>query len=141
MNRARVLERAGRALFAVPFVAIGLGHFANAAQMATMVPRFVPAPTVWVYVTGLVQIGASVSIGLRKRDELGGALLGALLLAYVGLVHVPAMLAATDDVQKMVSMGNVLKDIGLAGAALFVASGARAGHPASPSRQTLEPRT
>lgn len=125
MNRARIVERAGRALFAAPFIAIGLGHFANARQMAAMVPSFLPAPTVWVYVTGVIQIGASVSIALRKRDEPSGAVLAALLLAYVASVHMPAMVAAADDVQKMVSMGNALKDTGLAGAALFIASGAR----------------
>jgi uncharacterized membrane protein len=124
MNKA--LDRAGRIFFAVPFVFIGLGHFANARAMARMLPAMLPGAVLLVYFTGAIQILCSVAIVVRRGDRRAGLVLAGLLAAYVLLVHVPSMLAADGDAPRMVAMGNVLKDLGLAGGALILASSARA---------------
>jgi len=102
----------GRVIFALPFAIFGLFHFMNADGMAVMVP--VPGGAFWVYLTGLAMIAASVSILIKKKSGLASMLLGILLLLYAFTVQL-AMVLGGDQM----AMGQVLKDLALAGAAFY----------------------
>lgn len=104
----------GKYLFAVPFAVFGIMHLMNADAMAGMAPF---GGAIIVYITGLALIAASVSIIIGKMDKLASALLGLMLLLFALLVHAKGLSAATDAGASAASMGNMLKDLMLAGAA------------------------
>ena len=106
------LTTLGRVIFALPFAIFGLFHFINADGMAGMVP--VPGGAIWVYLTGLAMIAASVSILIKKKSGLASMLLGILLLLYAFTVQLPMVLGGDQ-----MAMGQVLKDLALAGAAFY----------------------
>jgi putative oxidoreductase len=106
----------GRWLFAIPFAIFGLFHFMNAEGMAGMVPDYMPAKSVLVYLSGAGLIAASVSMVTGKYDKLATTLLAIFLLMMVGLMHLQGAMS-----NNAASMSMLLKDISLAGAAMMYA--------------------
>lgn len=102
----------GKYLFAIPFAVFGVMHFTNAEAMAPM--AF--GSSIVVYVTGACLIAAAVSIVIGKKDRLAAMLLALFLLGTAILVHVQAVVGGDQA-----SMGQILKDLALAGAALMYA--------------------
>jgi len=110
----------GRWFFAMPFAIFGLLHFMNAEGMAEhVVPKYMPAPNIWVYLGGAGLIAASISILISKYDKLATTLLAIYLLLMVGMVHLGAAMSGGDGAQGAMSM--LLKDLALAGAAMMYA--------------------
>ncbi|MBW3533879.1 MAG: DoxX family protein [Gemmatimonadetes bacterium] len=109
----------GRYLYALPFMVFGLLHFINGPAMAGMVP--IPGGVLWVYLTGIAFIAASVAIMTGKMASLASALLGVMLLIFVLTIHVPGVMGAADQAAMQMSMTNLLKDAALAGGAWFIA--------------------
>jgi uncharacterized membrane protein len=108
---------AGRYLLVVPTLLFGVMHFMNANAMAGMVP--IPGGAVWIYITGLALVAASVSIIIGKWDKLAATLLGLLLIIFALSVHLPGVLESAEN---HVAMGGLLKDLGLAGGAWVYAA-------------------
>jgi uncharacterized membrane protein YphA (DoxX/SURF4 family) len=100
---------AGKWLYAIPFLVFASFHFLNTEMLAGVAPF---GGSVIVYITGLALIAASVSMMIGKYDKLASVLLAVMLLLFAILVHAPG---GAD------SMGNLLKDTSLAGAALMYA--------------------
>lgn len=110
----------GRWLFAIPFAIFGLFHFMNADAMAEyVVPSYMPAKVIWVYLSGTGLIAAAVGMAIGKYDKLAATLLSVFLLLLVVMVHLPGAMAGGDGAQAATSM--LLKDMGLAGAAMMYA--------------------
>lgn len=110
----------GRWLFAIPFAIFGLFHFMNAQAMADyVVPAYMPAKAIWVYLSGAGLIAAAVSMVIGKYDKLATTLLAVFLLLLVVMVHLPGAMAGGDGAQASMSM--LLKDLSLAGAAMMYA--------------------
>ena len=104
----------------MPFAIFGLLHFMNAEGMAEhVVPKYMPAPNIWVYLGGAGLIAASISILISKYDKLATTLLAIYLLLMVGMVHLGAAMSGGDGAQGAMSM--LLKDLALAGAAMMYA--------------------
>jgi uncharacterized membrane protein YphA (DoxX/SURF4 family) len=112
----KALSLSGRIIFALPFVLFGLGHLVNGSNMAAAVPSFVPGGVFWVYVTGVAMIAAGGSIISGKLIKLSSILLAVLLFTFAFTVFAPQM--AKGDQMAFVGF---MKDISLAGAALFIA--------------------
>ncbi len=104
----------GRILFAVPFLMFGIGHLTKAKDMVGMVPTWVPGGIFWVYFTGVAMLIAAVSIITTFKARLICILLAVLLLVYIITLHAPHM----DQMQHMTAL---FKDLGLMGAALYLA--------------------
>ncbi|MDX1477855.1 MAG: hypothetical protein R3301_09100 [Saprospiraceae bacterium] len=111
----------GKYLFAIPFAIFGIMHFMNASEMAVMVPSWLPAEEVLVYITGLAFILAAVSIVIGKKDKLAATLLGVMLIIFVLTMHLPGVINAPDEQMMQMSMSNLLKDLMLGGAAWMYA--------------------
>ena len=110
----------GRWLFIIPFAIFGLFHFMNANAMADyVVPAYLPAKVILVYLTGAALIGAAVSMVMGKYDKLAATLLAVFLILLVILIHLPGAMAGGDGAQASTSM--LLKDLSLAGAAMMFA--------------------
>lgn len=106
------LSMLGKYLFPIPFAVFGVLHLMNADAMAGMVPAYLPGGVLWVYLTGLALIAAPVAVLTGKKAELALQLLGLMLLLFVLLIHLPNLLGGDQS-----SMGGVLKDLSLCGAA------------------------
>ena len=110
----------GRWLFPIPVAIFGLMHFMKASQMATMIPNYLPAPIAWVLLADAGLVAAALAMLIGKYDKLAATLLAAELLLFVLLLHLPAVTAGGENSQ--LSMGNLLKDLSLAGAAMLYAT-------------------
>lgn len=113
----------GRVLFALPFAVFGLLHLFKAGDMAGMVPEYIPGGVLWVYVTGLIFLWFALE-ALRhgKSMRKAGLTLAVVLGIFVVTIHLPLVM---DPQTVAMGLPNFLKDIALAGAALFFASHAR----------------
>lgn len=112
------LSRAGRIVFAIPFAIFGLLHFMAGADMAGMVPGWLPAPTLWIYIVGLAFLAASVSFLIGKMVRQAGLALAVLLGSFVLTIHLPGIM---DAETAQMATTNGLKDLALLGGALLVA--------------------
>ena len=104
-----------RYMFAIPFGVFGAMHLMNGEAMAGMVPSYLPG-TVMVYLTGVALLAVTVSIIIKKMASLSTLLLGAMLVLFVLLLHLPGVMSG-DEAKMMASMPMLLKDFALAGAA------------------------
>ena len=106
----------GRVLFVVPMLVFGFGHLGDASAMSGMVPSFLPAPTLFVYLTGLLLIvaGGAIAVGYKTKQA---ALFLAVFLASTSFMVWAPMLSSGDQT----AFGMFMKDLGLTGAALFIA--------------------
>src|SRR6478736_551801 len=57
----------GRLFYAIPLAVFGSEHFTITPVIAGLVPRWIPAPTFWVYLVGAGFICAALSITVLVR--------------------------------------------------------------------------
>ncbi|MCP4457887.1 MAG: DoxX family protein [Cytophagales bacterium] len=103
----------GKLIFALVMAFFGINHLMKAEMMAGMVPDYMPAAVVIVYLTGVALIAAAVALLIGKKAQLAMTLLGVMLLLIALMIHLPGGEA---------SMPMLLKDLGLAGAAWFISA-------------------
>ena len=108
-------DKLPRLLFSLPFIILGAMHFVNAPAMSGLVPTFVPGAIFWVYLTGGCLVAAGISLNIGKKDALAMRLLAVLLITFALTVFLPMLL------RNNMALSSLLKDLGLAGAALFFA--------------------
>src|SRR6266496_5007169 len=83
----------GRLFFAIPMAVFGSEHFTATANIAALVPRWIPAHTFWVYLVGLAFICAAVSIAVLIQARLAAALVGMTFLIFICVMALPGTLA------------------------------------------------
>jgi uncharacterized membrane protein len=115
------ISKIGTVFYALVIGFFGLNHFLNGTGMQKMVPSFLPGGVVWVYITGAALLLAAIAFLINKQVKLAGLLLALFLLLIVLTVHLPAVLNAPDDGSRRFPMVNMIKDTGLAAAALVIA--------------------
>lgn len=108
-----------RILFVLPLVLFAMGHLTNANSMAEMMLPNFPGAIFFVYLTGLALLAAAISILIKKKASLATLLLALLLIMIAFIVYFPSMIG-TDPVAAEMAMPHFLKDLGLAGASLFM---------------------
>lgn len=110
------LKTIGRIIYAIPFGIFGLMHVMMAGNMSGMVPTWIPGGILWVYITGMALIAASVSIITKKQIYLTCLLLAGLLCIFVLTIHLPQLFGGNQ-----MAMGSVMKDTMSIGGALLIA--------------------
>jgi putative oxidoreductase len=108
-----VTRSVARVLFALPFVASGIIHFARAEEMAAAVP--IPGGIVWVYITGAAMIAAGIGLLTRKFGTWSALVLALLLVTFIVTMHLPG-LARSE--MRFEALMNLIKDTGLLAGAL-----------------------
>ena len=108
----------GRLFFAVPMGIFATQHFTNTKLVASIVPRWIPLHTFWVYVVGTAIIAAALSILLEKHSWLAATLLGCMFLLFVGLMHIHNIVV-THGARLFWIIG--LRDIAFSGGAFALA--------------------
>ena len=83
----------GRLFFAIPLAVFGSEHFTLTSNIATLVPRWIPAHTFWVYLVGLGFLCAALSIAVLIQARLAAALVGMTLLIFVLVMDMPGVVA------------------------------------------------
>jgi hypothetical protein len=83
----------GRLFFAIPMAVFGSEHFTATADIATLVPRWIPAHTFWVYLVGLAFLCAALSIAVLVQARLAAALVGMTMFIFVCVMDMPAIVA------------------------------------------------
>jgi len=114
-----LIARLGAIIYGLVMIAFSINHFKMGSGMAGYVPSYVPAPTVFIYLTGAGLALAGIAIVINVKPKLAGYLLAAMLLIIALTVHLPPVIHGTDDGSHY---PNLLKDLALTGAALFIAS-------------------
>src|ERR1700730_10358753 len=114
------LSKVGTIFYALVIGFFGINHFLNGTGMQKMVPSFLPGGVIWVYITGACLVAASIAFLINKQTRLAGLLLALFLILIVLTVHLPAVLNAPDYGSRRFPMTNLIKDTGLAAAALLV---------------------
>ena len=120
----QALPKIGRFMYAIPMAVFGMMHFMNAEMMAGMVP--IPGGVLWVYVTGIALIAATVAIITGKHAVLAAQLLGLMLLSFALTIHLPTLLGGDQA-----GMSMLLKDLSLSGAAFVLSCVLGAGSGSS----------
>ena len=115
------ISKIGTIFYALVIGFFGINHFMNGTGMQKMVPSFLPGGVIWVYLTGAALLLAAISFLINKYARLAGLLLALFLLLIVLTVHLPAVLNAPDYNARRFPLVNLIKDTGLAAAALLVA--------------------
>lgn len=87
----------GRLFFAIPMAVFGSEHFTATAEIARMVPRWIPAHTFWVYAVGIGFICAGLSITVLIQARLAAALVGLTMLIFVCVMDIPGALAHPNN--------------------------------------------
>lgn len=115
------ITKIGTIFYALVIAFFGINNLITGTGMQKMVPTFLPGGVVWVYITGACLLAAAIAFLIDKQARLAGFLLCLFLLLIVLTVHLPAVLDAPDMSARRFPMTNLIKDTGLAAAALLVA--------------------
>src|SRR5205809_1311287 len=83
----------GRLFFAIPLAVFGSEHFTLTANIANLVPRWIPAHPFWVYLVGVAFICAALSIATLVRARPAAALVGMTFLIFVLVMDMPGVMA------------------------------------------------
>jgi len=121
----------GRLFFAIPLAVFGSEHFTATANVASLVPRWIPAHTFWVYLTGTAFICAAVSIVILVQARLAAALVGMTFLIFVIVMDMPGVVAHPGN---RFFWALALRQLAFSGGAFAFAISPWSTRPRQPSR-------
>ncbi len=84
----------GAISFALMMIIFGTLHFLYAKDVAEYVTPWIPWHLFWTYLAGTALIGSGIAIILKIKVGLFAALLGAMLLSWFILLHIPRIIAS-----------------------------------------------
>lgn len=115
------IYRIGVVLYALVIGFFGVNHFLNGTGFQNTIPSFIPYHIFWVYLTGAALIAAAISFLTGKYTRAAGLFLALYLLVIVLTIHLPALIRTEGNPIISIALTNLVKDTGLAGAALMIA--------------------
>ena len=115
------IYKVGLVLYALVIGFFGVNHFLNGTGFQNTVPSFIPGGIFWVYLTGAALIAAAISFLTGKLTKAAGLFLAIFLIIVVLTIHVPALMHSSGSPTVSIALTNLVKDTGLAGAALMIA--------------------
>jgi len=105
----------GKWLFPLSFLFyVGL-HFGLPEVGAAMIPKFIPFPLFWNYLTGVLILAFIISCLVGKLDKLAAVLMAFYVLLMIFLIHVPRAAESEND------MLNIFRNLMVIGALLVYA--------------------
>jgi uncharacterized membrane protein len=116
----------GRLFFAIPLGVFGSQHFSNTAEIAALVPSWIPAHVFWVYLVGAGFLCAALSITVLIQARLAAGLVGMTFLIFVLVMDLPAALASPRD---RFSWALALRQLAFSGSAFAFALSLWSGPP------------
>jgi hypothetical protein len=117
------IGRFGAVLFAITIVDYGILHFMEAVQAAPYIPSWIPYHLFWMYFCGAALIASGIGIITRTKQKLAAILLGAMILTWFLILHIPRVAVADASVMDG-ELNSALFALAYSGTA-FVISGHR----------------
>lgn len=108
---------AARVALGLTLVLFGAIHWIFPAAIAGLIPTWVPAASVWPWITGAVQVAAGIMILSGWRGAFAAFVVGLMWLSWVFVVHILRVISAPGDLFEWTFM---LTAVALAGAAWSV---------------------
>jgi uncharacterized membrane protein len=102
---------------AITCAVFGVDHFLYADFVASLVPAWIPHPIFWTYFCGAALIAAGTGMMLRIRARLASGLLGAMIFAWLLVLHIPRAISynyAADQGNEWTSVFEALAFSGIA---------------------------
>lgn len=121
--------RQWRVVYALTIISFSIDHFLYAHEAADYVPSWMPAHVTCLYVTGAALFCAGLAIIINVRIKLAATLLGAMILTWFVILHVPriAMASRADLSGEVASAMLALAYGGIAWVIAGTADNVRAG--------------
>lgn len=79
----------GPLFFAVPYAVFGMQHFSESSVVIGAVPKWLPAHAFWLYLVGVANIAAALSLITGRLTRVAAPLLGLMMFLFVALIYVP----------------------------------------------------
>ena len=109
---------AGRTIFTIAFAGLGAQCLVRSNAVPALEPvSAAPALPIIGLVTGLVLIAAAIAMLRRSTAQYGAAIIAAMLLLWVALLHIPALAAAPKNGGEWTG---AFESLALGGAALLL---------------------
>lgn len=83
--------------YAAPLAAFGGEHLTDAADIAQLIPAWMPARLFWSYFVGVALIAAGLSLSAKKCVRLSSALVALMFFLFVAMMHVPGVIGSPHD--------------------------------------------
>lgn len=124
-----LLERAPRLLFSLPTFMYAAGCLGSTEDMVEMAPEGIPMVHALVLALGASLLAAGTLFHTQKYGRSAAFAIAVLMVVTALSIHLPGFFKAyppelgeaMTELQQRMSMSGVIKDLGLAGAALIVA--------------------
>jgi uncharacterized membrane protein YphA (DoxX/SURF4 family) len=109
----------GPLFYAAPLAAFGTEHFTLTADIASIVPPYIPWHMFWAYFVGACFIAAPLSIVTRVQARLSASLLALTFFFFVVLMDVPGW---AEDPRDRFAAALTLRELTFSGGALALAA-------------------
>jgi len=86
----------GTILFSLTIISFSIDHFIYGKEAAGYIPSWIPNHVFWIYFAGVALLGSGIGILFGIRPRLMAALLGAMILIWVIILHIPKAIASPD---------------------------------------------
>lgn len=84
----------GARIYALTIISFSIDHFLYAKEAAGYMPAWISHPVFWIYFAGVALLAAGVAILIKMKVRLAAMLLGAMILIWVIILHIPKAMAA-----------------------------------------------
>ena len=88
------IGRVGAVLYAITIVYYGIIHFMVAKEAGSYIPSWIPWHLFWMYFCGAALIASGIAILSRTKQKLAAILLGAMILTWFLILHIPRVAVA-----------------------------------------------
>jgi uncharacterized membrane protein YphA (DoxX/SURF4 family)/uncharacterized membrane protein len=109
----------GPPFYAAPLAAFGTEHFTLTADIASLVPAWIPWHEFWAYFVGACFIAAALSMVTRIRARLAASLLALNFFLFVALMDAPGWIQNPRD---RIALALALRELSFSGGALALAA-------------------
>ena len=124
MKHYHIISRMAIYTLSVVLIIFGIFHFMYPRDLLVYVPSSLFGGIVWAYLVGGTFILVGISFMTNQYVKFTGYLLALMLLIFIFTIHLPNFLNAGDKDMRQLAMISILKDLAIAGFAMYLAAGA-----------------
>jgi hypothetical protein len=117
-TRSAVPARIGGGIYGSMLLLFAAVHLQYHDFIASMIPTWIPFAALWPWFTASANLAAGLSFLAGIKTQIGGALLGAMYVSWVPIVHLPRVLETPGNVIEWTAGALAMT---LAGAAWLIA--------------------
>jgi uncharacterized membrane protein len=120
--------------YATPLAVFGAEHLTDAADIAQVIPLWMPARLFWAYFVGVALIAAGLAISAKRYLRLSASLTALMFFLFVVMMHIPGVVGHPQD---RFSWAIVIRDSSFGAGALALAGAMTLGSSSERGRGNL----